>query len=156
MATNFVWGTRGTVMNLLTTELNTLANGSSTAFGPVINNTLASLGGFELCDLNFKLASSSLALTTASYLQVCLVPTVDGTNYPKLTSGASYKLALQDYLVATIWLFPGTLSAEVIYENVQGVRLPGCNFKTVLINQSGVTLPASGNTLDAYPTPEQY
>lgn len=156
MATNFLWGTRGSVLNLLTTELNSLASGSACAFGPEINNLLAAPGGYMLGDLNFKLASSSSALTSASYLDVCFVPTVDGTNYPKFTSGSSYKLAVQNYKVGTIWLFPGTLSSEAIYECLPGVRIPGGKFKTVLINQSGVTLPSSGNTLDLYPTPEQY
>lgn len=156
MTTNFLWGTRGLLANLLTTELNSLANNAATAFGPEVNNLLAAPAGYQLCGLNFKLASSSSALTVNSSLQIAFVTTTDGTNYPKFTSGASYKLALQNYIVATIWLYPATLSAEVIYENTERVILPGCKFKTVLINSSGVALPASGNTLDAYYTPEQY
>jgi hypothetical protein len=36
------------------------------------------------------------------------------------------------------------------------VRIPLGFFKAILVNHAGVTLPASGNTLDLYPTPTQY
>ena len=39
MATNFLWGSVGTVMNLLTTEMNSLVNGTLSAIGPEINNS---------------------------------------------------------------------------------------------------------------------
>lgn len=145
MATNFLWSAAGTVQNLLTTELNSLASGSGTAFGPEITPA-----GYTHCDLLFKLASSSSALTAASYFLVYFVPTADGTNYPKYTSGASYKIAEQ-YLAATMRLHPATLSSEVIYEAVMRVQFPRAKFKTVLVSAAGVSLPSSGNTLDAYP-----
>lgn len=152
MPTNFLWGTRQTAYNLLTTELNSLASGSGTAFGPEIDNTS---NKWQLGDLNLKIASSSSAFTAASYLDVYFVIAADGTNYPKYTSGASWKLA-QNYWSARIWLHPATLSSEVIYECVRGVAIPSAKWKTVLVSAAGVSLPASGNTLDIVPSPEQY
>lgn len=154
MATNFLWGAVGTVMNLLTTELNSLASGSGGAYGPEINNS----GGQQLGQLHLHLASNSLAFATASYVNVYLVPSSDtaGTVYPTYTSGASFALSEQNYLVATIALNPKTQSANVVDEIVPYVPIPLGKFKCILVNQAGVTLPASGNTLNLYPTPSQY
>lgn len=154
MATNFLWGAVGTTMNLLTTELNSLATGSGTAYGPEINNS----SGYQLGQLTIHLASNSSAFTTASYVSVFLVPSTDtaGTAYPTYTSGSSYKLSEQNYLVATIAINPATQSANVVDETVPYVPIPLGKFKCILVNQSGVTLPASGNTVNLYPTPSQY
>lgn len=152
MPANFLWGARQTAYALLTTELNALATANGSAFGPEIDNLT---NKWQLGDLNLKLASSSLAFTAASYLSVYFVITADGTNYPKYTSGASWKLA-SNYLAANIRIHPATLAAEVIYEAVRGVLIPSAKFKTVVVNNSGVTLPATGNTLDLVPTPESY
>ena len=150
---DITYGTRPGAVALLTTELNSLATATFTAFGPVItpgsttNLTIRALRG----DLLFKLASSSLALTTSSFVSVYFVPAFDATNYPKLSGN---NLAEANYFVGNIRFYPATLSAEVIYEGLQGVPIPNAPFKTVLKNSLGVTMPASGNTLDLYPQME--
>lgn len=147
------YGTRPGAVALLTTELNTLATATFTAFGPVItpgattNLTIRALRG----DLVFKLASSSLALTTSSFVSVYFVPALDGTNYPKLSGN---NLAETNYFVGNIRFYPAALTTEVIYEGLQGVPIPNAPFKTVLKNSLGVIMPASGNTLDLYPQME--
>lgn len=152
MPTNFLWGTRQAATTLLTTELNSLASGSGSSASSAIDLTAS---GWQLCDLELYIASSSSAFTAASYADVYFVVSSDGTNYPKYTSGASWKLA-ENYFAARIWLHPATLSSEAIYEVAREVRVPSAKFKVVLVNKSGVTLPASSNTLKLYPTPEQY
>lgn len=152
MPTNFLWGTRQAATSLLTTELNSLATANGAAASAAIDLTG---NGWQLGDLELFVASSSLAFTAASFMSVYFLPSTDGTNYPKYTSGASWKLAL-NYLAGTIAIHPATLSAETIYEGVTGVLIPDAKFKVVLVNNSGVTLPASGNTLKLYPTPDQY
>lgn len=150
---DITYGTRPGAVALLTTELNSLATATFTAFGPVItpgsttNLTIRALRG----DLLFKLASSSLALTTSSFVSVYFVPAFDATNYPKLSGN---NLAEVNYFVGNIQFYPATLSAEVIYEGLQGVPIPNVPFKTVLKSSLGVTMPASGNTLDLYPQME--
>lgn len=155
MPTNFLWGARQAAISLLTTELNSLASGSGTAFGPEYDNTAT--GKFwQKGDLELFIASSSSAFVAGSYVNVYFVTSPDGTNYPKYTSGASWKLAENNYHAATISLHPATLAGETLYETVRGILIPSAKFKAVLVNQSGVALPASGNTLKLYPTPEQY
>lgn len=152
---DFTYGTRPGAVALLTTELNSLANGALTAFGGVItpgtttNLTVRHLRG----DLLFKMASSSSALTATSFVAVYFVPAIDGTNYPKLSGN---NVARANYRVATIALYPATLSSEVIYEGILNARIPNAPFKVVLENLTGVTLPASGNTLDLYPQAQAY
>ncbi len=155
MATDFLYGTRPGAIALLTTELDALATAGVTAAGPAITpGTTTNLTSRIMWgDLLFKLASSSSALTAASYLNVYFLTAVDGTNYPKL-SGAN--LAKNNYYVGTIRLYPASLTTEAIFESITRIAIPNCPFKAVLENQSGVTLPASGNTLDLYPQATQY
>jgi hypothetical protein len=155
MPTNFLWGGVGSVINLLTTELNALADGSGTVYGPekgVAND-------YQLGMLYLHIASNSLAFTLTSRVDVFLVPsttTGSGATYPTYTSGASYKLAESNYLVGSIAINPATQVANAVDEVLPDVRIPLGFFKAILVNHTGVTLPASGNTLDLYPTPTQY
>ena len=154
MTTPFLYGTVGSVYNLLTTELNSLASGSGTAFGPVIDN---STNNYQIGRLELVIASNSLTFTSTSLVRVYALPRLsDGTNYPNYTSGASYKLATANYLIGIIKVIPAAISAAVVRETLDGVRIPQGRFKTVLVSELGVTLPSSGNTLDLLPTPDAY
>lgn len=154
MPTNFLWGPVGTVVNLLTTELNGLVTGAMTVMGPAITNST----GYQMGMLHLHLASSSSAFTSSSLINVYFLPTTTtaGTAYPNFTSGSTPVLARANYLVGTIALFPATLSATTLDEQLTGVEIPLGTFKCVVESLAGATLPASGNTLDIFPTPSQY
>jgi hypothetical protein len=155
LGTSFLWGPVGSVIHLLTTELNTLADGSGSAYGPEVGGVT----DYQLGMLYLHIASNSLAFTGTSRVDVFFVPsttTASGANYPTYTSGASYKLAESNYLVGSIAINPATQSANIVDEVLPDVRIPLGFFKTILVSHAGVTLPASGNTLDLYPTPTQY
>jgi hypothetical protein len=148
MPTNFLWGPVGTVMNLLTTEMNSLANGTLSALGPEINNTT----GYQMGQLTLALASA--AFVAPSYAQVFLVPSSDtnGTTYPTFTSAAA--AALSNYRVGTIYINGSTAAQN---EFLPYITIPLGKFKTlILTGGSCPTLGASGNTLNLYPTPSQY
>lgn len=153
--TNFLYGARQSVVNLLTTELNSLPSGSGSVAGPEIDNTA---GSFQLGLLHLHLASNSLAFVTGSYCNIFFLPSNAGSNYPTYASGASYKLAESNYLVGTIALNPATQSANVVDEWLPGVWIPDGKYKSVLVYVGGGagTWPASGNTLDVFYTPSQY
>lgn len=146
------WGTIGSAYNLLTTELNTLASGSLSAMGPEIDNTT---NAYQMGRLRFHIASSSLALTATSRLDVFFFPSNAGSNYPTIVTGASYKIATQNYIVASIPLLPTTLSTATLDEWLEAVFLPAGKFKTAALYVGGgaASLPSSGNTLDIIPTP---
>jgi hypothetical protein len=135
-------------MNLLTTEMNTLANGTLSALGPEINNST----GFQMGQLTLALASA--AFVAPSYAQVFLVPSSDtnGTTYPTFTSAAA--AALSNYRVGTIYINGSTAAQS---ESLPYITIPLGKFKTlILTGGSCPTLAASGNTLNLYPTPSQY
>jgi hypothetical protein len=153
MATNFLYGNVGSTLNLLTTELNSLATLAGTAYGPEVGGNNSPLRA----QLSLHLASNSLAFTSASFVSVYLVPsitTLSGGTYPTYTSGTTPAYSGNN-LVANILINPKTQAANVVDEVYPGIIIPLGFFKTILINNTGVTLPASGNTLNAIFTPTQ-
>lgn len=154
MATNFLWGNVGSTLNLLTTELNSLANGAGAAYGPEVGGNNEP----QRAQLSLHIASSSLAFTAASYVSIYLVPsitTLTGGTYPTYTSGATPVYSGNGF-VGNININPKTQSANVVDEILLGIIIPLGFWKTILINNTGVALPASGNTLNAILTPTQY
>ena len=149
MTTTVQWGSVGTVMNLLTTELNSLPINNLTALGPEINNTT----GAQMGMLHIHVASA--AFTDPSTFNVYLVPSSDtaGTAYPTFAAtGPQGNLA--NYLAATVYIH-GTSAAQD--ETFPYVTIPPGKFKAlVLTGGSCPTLAASGNTVDLYPTPTQF
>jgi hypothetical protein len=148
MATNFLWGTVGSVQHLLTTELNSLAVSTLTAYGPEINNS----SGYQYGQLYLHLASAAFVAGNAA--AVYFVPSNDtaGSIYPTLTSAAA--AGLGNYLVGVIQINGSTAAQAEILRNV---NMPLGKFKAVLQMLTGSpSLASSGNTLDLYPTPTQY
>ena len=155
MATNFLWGTGVAGITLLGAELNSLTDGSGTAYGTEFGGA----NDYQLGILWLHLASNSLAFTAGSHIDVFFVssttPNAASGAYPTYTSGA-YKLAESNYLVASIAINPATQSANVVNETYVDVRIPMGFKQPIIVNHTGVTLPSSGNTLTLYPTPTQY
>jgi hypothetical protein len=154
MATNFLWGPVGSTLALLTTELNTLGIAAGTAYGPEVGGNNSP----QRAMLALHIASSSLAFTAASYVSVYLVSsitTLSGGTYPTYTSGATPKYSGNGF-VGNININPATQAANVVDEILPGIVIPLGFFKTILINNTGVALPAAGNTLNAILTPTQY
>lgn len=150
-----LWDPAGSILNLLTTQLDSLASGSLTVLGPEIDNTTL---GWTLGRLRFHIASSSLALVSTSRVDVFFVPSNAGSNYPTITAGSSPKIATANYFAGSIQLFPATLSSATLDEYLDLVSIPQGKFKTALLYIGGgaAGLPSSGNTLDLIPTPLGY
>lgn len=149
MVSNFLWGTVQTPYALLTTEMNSLANGTLSAIGPEINNIS---GAWQVGMLSLHLASA--AFVAPSFANVYLVPSTDanGAAYPIFTSAAA--AALQNYLAGTMFINGSTAAQN---ETLPYVRIPLGKFKAlILTGGSCPTLGATGNTLNLYPTPSQY
>lgn len=148
MTANFLWGSVGSVMNLLTTELNALANGTLSAIGPEVNNS----SGHQMGQLTITLASA--AFVAPSYMNIYLVPSSDtaGGAYPTFTSAAA--AALSNYLAATVYINGSTAAQKEMFPYVS---IPLGKFKALaLTGGSCPTLGATLNTVDLYPTPSQY
>lgn len=148
MATNFLYGAVGAKMALLTAELNALGVSTLTAAGPEINNST----GYMMGQLALHLGSA--AFVAGNAIDVFLVPSNDtaGTTYPTATSLAAWAGA--NYKVATININGSTAAQN---EQFFPVIIPLGKFKAYAASVAGTpTLAATGNTLDLYPTPQQY
>jgi len=128
------------ISNKLTTELNTLADGSVCALSAEIDN---STNQHPFADFQLDLASLTISSTTA-YVDVFAVPTVDATNYPDWSTGAvaSYHWA---YKIGTILV--KNVSSTTARANVQECRIPPGKFKVAVRNGVGASFAGSGNTL---------
>jgi len=143
MAGNFVWsGYLAASSNVLTTELNSLADGSVTALSSEVDNTT---NKSMYADLQLDLASLTISSTTA-YVDVFIVPTVDGTNYPDWTSGAVANYH-QQYYAGSIAV--KNVSAAAARANASYIQIPPGKFKWAVRNGTGASLAGSGNTLAA-------
>ena len=148
MATNFLWGAAGSVMNLLTTELNSLAISTITALGPEINNST----GYQMGQLYLNLGSA--AFVVPSFMSVYFMPSNDTAGGSYETLGTLAQTNVQNYLVGVIYI-KGTTAAQKAM--LPYVPIPLGKFKCfAATGGSTPTLASSGNTLDIYPTPSQY
>lgn len=131
--------------NQLTTELNSLANGSAAIASTAYDNA-TNLAMWATFELNVTYGTNP---TAGSLVSLYLVPSADGTNYADATTGAS-PLVSPAYYVGAFWLRAVTTAQRVALANSGPaglVALPGLKFKCYVINSSGQTMAASGNTL---------
>ena len=125
--------------NVLTTELNALANGAYSAVGTEIDNS-TNLDQWGSLEVNL----ASLTPTAGAYLQLFLSQAVGGTNYedPASSTNPGYQMS-----VAVVSLATGAATKWV---TTPFFRLPPTKFKFVLLNGAGAALGASGNTVTLY------
>jgi hypothetical protein len=141
---SFKWVASASRGNVLTTELNALANGAFSAVGPAYDNT-TNLDEWGACDITLP----SIISTAGAYLQIFLAVSLDGTTYedaPSATNPGSHQL------VATVSLTAATSAKRTM---TAWFRLPPNKFKFVLKNASGVALAATVNTVALYTANEQ-
>lgn len=130
------WATPTAIATALTTDLNTLANGSFSAVSAEYDNeTNQYLYG------EFELHLASLTPSSGGYCALYLVKKIDGTNYE---DGGGAVTPPSTALVAS---FPLRATAAAQHVVVGNVLLPNCPFKMIVENRSGVSFAGSGNTL---------
>lgn len=140
MANTTKWSTPTDRGSVLTTELNSLANGSYSAVGSEVDNATNKdlYGDFEL-NVTFGSAPSA-----GGYIGLYLIPALDGTNYADGGSSVAPP--------ATSWIgnFPLRAVTTAQRVTITGVSLPPSKFKVVAYNGSGQAFPSSGSTVDLY------
>lgn len=139
MTTTFkriAWASLGTV---LTTELNSLANGGFSAFGPAYDNTSGLYLYFAL-----DIVLASLTPTSGAYLQLFMGQALDGTNYDDVVSSTNpgYDMALPPSALTT--------GAAAKHASVKQFEAPASKVKFALLNGAGAALAASANTVTLY------
>lgn len=137
MATVLKQNLYGTIVSLLTTELNALANGSA-ATGSAAGSdavTAAELYG------DFELALASLTPTGTPSCDLYLIRSADGTNYEDATPPPN----------SFVGTFTTTTGAGVKRSVLRDIPLPPGLYKPILVNNTNVALAASGSTLKVRP-----
>ena len=133
------------ITSLLTTELNSLANGSTCALGTAYDNA-TNLYLFGMFELNVTFGSNP---TAGSLVDLYIVPAPDGTNYddgsatvtPPITNYAG-GFPLRAVTTAQKIALGGPLSL---------IWLPPLPFKILVKNNSGQAFPSSGSTVKLVP-----
>jgi len=132
------WAARAGEENVLTTELNSLANGANKiTTSPVANDVSPYMYG----DFELSVAVQGSARSSGAYCSLYLIPTLDDTNYAfggdSLDPSANHLVGSFQYDAAT--------NARV--DIIRGVLLPNSKFHVLVMNDTGQAFASSGNTL---------
>lgn len=120
----------------LTTELNSLADGSYSAASAAIDNATDIYQWMVL-----ELVLASLTPATSPYVAVYLIPSADGTNY---ADGGGATAPPAENLICVFSLSTSTGAKRRVSAPMM---IPPLKFKLVLLNEANVALASSGNTL---------
>lgn len=142
--TNFLWSGAGSYdagpTTLLSTELNSLVNSNSNSLstlGAAFQNTSA----WELADAEF-LPGAAITPVAGAFMELWLLRSLDGgTNYAFGSATAAPARPAD----ITIPVPAGTSITPRADE--PGLVMPPSFYKPIARNQTGVTLPASGNII---------
>ncbi len=126
--------------NVLSTELNALANGSRTNAGTAVDNS-TNLDKFGYLELNVDFVSAPSA---GAYCTIYMVMSLDGTNY---ADGSSSVDPGADASIITIPILASTAAQN---KQVGPIPLPPSKFKLILENSTGQPFPATGSTLELF------
>lgn len=129
------WSTyTATAATVLSTEANSLANGSITAAGSEIDN---STNGDMRADFELILAAQGVARSGGATVPLYIVTALDGTNYTDVNASVSEP-------VGSFTLDAATTARRAI---VRGVPLSPAKHKPVLGNLTGQAFAASGTSV---------
>lgn len=131
------WNSEG---NVLSTELNSLADGSRTNAGTEVDNS-TNLDQYGKVEINVTFGSAPSA---GAYVDLHAVTAPDGTNYE---DGSSSVDPGSHTMVARIPV-RATTSAQRLMSRV--FPLEPAKTKFILVNQTGQAFPASGSTVELF------
>jgi hypothetical protein len=132
-----LWSAMTQRANLLTTQLNALADATYSAVGAVLDNG-ANLDRFMIAELTVDFVS---APTDRAAIDLYCIPAPDGTNYADATEPAAYHFCGS-------FMVDNTTAAQRLV--TARFELPPCKVKFVIHNRSGQAFPASGSIVNGY------
>lgn len=130
------WVAPESIQSALTTELNSLADGSYTNASSAIDNE-TDLYKF----IDFEVVLASLTPTGSPYVAIYAVPSLDGTNY---ADGGGATAPRNSSLLAVLDTSTSTGAKRLVVTNI---LIPPLKFKLIAQNKCGVSLASSSNTL---------
>jgi hypothetical protein len=126
-------------------DLDSLTDNEWTALSDEEDN---STNKYMLADIEIVLASAAFT-GTSSAIEVYLVPSVDGTNYPNWAGNVTTDEQENNIHFVGSVLTSGATEAQRLV--IRNVLLPNGKFKFGVRNRGNVTTAASGNTLKYRP-----
>ena len=133
------WEAPASIATILSTDLNSLADGANFLSDALSNDESAEL--YLFADFEFYIAATS-ARSTDARVELYLLSEIDGSNYAY--GGTSLDPAPNAHVGDFQYDAAGTAARYAI---LREVRLPPTDFKVLVINELGVAMAASGNTL---------
>lgn len=123
------------IASVLTTDLNSLGSGSTSAASSALDNT-SNLDLFA--DLTLTVATQGSARSAGANVSVYMVMALDGTNYDDVQSSTAE-------LVAVFTLDAATTARQLTRRDIP---IPPGLYKYFVVNNTGQAFAASGNILE--------
>ena len=141
MGTIVKWEAPATIATVMSTELNSLANGANAITASALSNDAATTERFLYASFEFYIAAQGSARSAGAYVALFLLPEIDGTNFAYGGAGLNPQSGL--------WLCNFSLDAATTarYCLQHQIPIPPHNFHLVMQNNTGQAFAASGNTL---------
>lgn len=134
-----------------TQKIDSLTDNEWTDLSDEIDN---STNKYAFADLDLVLGSAVFT-GSDSGIEVYIVPTVDGTNYPDWSGNATTDAPEQGHYFAAFLPLKAATAAKRVVSSSQGhIELPQGKFKFGIRSRANVALASSGNTL--YWRPKSY
>lgn len=136
----FKWNSPDSPETILSTELNSLANGANKITTTAISNDQSTeLDMFA--DFELYIAAQGVARDAGAYVALYILPTVDGTNFAY--GGDSLDPDPNHH--RGNFVFDAATTAR--YDVIEGIRLPPGDFHVLVMNETGQAFASSGNML---------
>ena len=126
-------------------SLTSLTNDEYTDLSDEIDN---STNKYYMVDLDIVLGSAAFT-GTDSGIEIYLIPSVDGTNYPTWTGNGTTDEQENNGFYAGFATTTGTTAAQRM--TVRDIEIPNGKYKWGFRNRGNVTLASSGNTISWRP-----
>ena len=131
-----------------TQKIDSLTDNKWTDLSDEIDNTTNLYYG---ADLELVLGSAAFTGTDAG-MELYIVPTIDGTNYPDWTGNSTSDAPEQvHYFAAFLPLKASTSAKRVASSSEDAIEYPQGKFKVGIRSRANVTLAARGNTMSLRP-----
>ena len=125
-----------------TQQLVSLADNEYTDLSDEIDN---GTNLYEMVDLRIVIASAAFITPADCGMEIYLIPTVDGTNYPTWTGNTTTDQVHNNPYYVGYVPFTGTTAAQAGV--LTGIPLPNGKYKWAARNRGNVAFAASGNTI---------
>lgn len=131
-----------------TQKIDSLTDNEWTDLSDEIDNTT---NLYAAADIELVLGSAAFTGTDSS-VEVYIVPTLDGTNYPDWTGNTTSDAPEQVHYYCTLLPIKASTSAKrVVSPSDDNIPYPQGKFKLGLRSRANVTLAGSGNTISLRP-----